>query len=187
MRHDCELIAWAADQAALLLASLESRWAHTQDVTARARVVATVLGDEADQNHLIAAAYLHDVGHSPVLRKTGFHPLDGGRYLRAAGHKRLAGLVAHHSEARFQAELLGHGEALAEFPREASETADALTYCDLTTGPSGGIVTFEERIEELFNRYPPDDVVLKALRRAMPHLAEAVQRTERRLARVGVG
>ncbi len=159
MRHDSGLIAWAADQAAVLLSSLESRWAHSQDVAARARVVATTLRDEADRSHLIAAAYMHDVGHSPALRTTGFHPLDGARYLRDARYERLAGLVAHHSEARFQAELLGYGEALAEFPREVSETAEALTYCDLTTGPSGGVVTFEERIEELFNRYPPERVV----------------------------
>ncbi|MGH2707461.1 MAG: HD domain-containing protein, partial [Actinomycetota bacterium] len=140
-----------------------------------------------DRTHLVAAAYLHDVGHSPALRTTGFHPLDGARYVRAAGHERLAGLVAHHSEARFQAELLGYSEALAEFPREVSETADALAYCDLTTGPSGGVVTFEERIEELFNRYAPESIVLEALRRAMPDLAKAVGRTERRLARIGVG
>ncbi len=187
MRYDPTLVTWAEDKAGLLLSSLESRWAHSQDVAARAGVVATILRDEADRIHLIAAAYLHDVGHSPALQTTGFHPLDGARYLRAAGHERLAGLVAHHSEARFQAELLGHGEALAEFPREVSETAEALTYCDLTTGPSGGVVTFEDRIEELFNRYPPEDVVLEALRRSMPHLAEAVRRTERRLARIGVG
>lgn len=55
--------------------------------------------NEADRPALIAAAWLHDVGYAPSLAVTGFHPLHGARYVRALGHERIAGLVAHHSGA----------------------------------------------------------------------------------------
>ena len=35
-----------------------------------------------DRRLLLAAAWLHDIGYAPTVRKTGFHPLDGGLYLR---------------------------------------------------------------------------------------------------------
>jgi hypothetical protein len=53
----------------------------------------------ADRDVLLAAAYLHDLGYAPSLVRTGLHPLDGSRHLRARGHERLAGLVAYHSGA----------------------------------------------------------------------------------------
>jgi HD superfamily phosphodiesterase len=31
---------------------------------------------------LEAAAWLHDIGYSPEIAVSGFHPLDGARYLR---------------------------------------------------------------------------------------------------------
>ena len=48
----------------------------------------------------MAAATLHDVGYSPRIAQTGFHPLDGALHLRSIGlSERLCSLVAHHSEA----------------------------------------------------------------------------------------
>ena len=61
----------------------------------------------ADGSLLGTAAWLHDICYSPALRETGFHPLDGARYLAGAGHLREAALVAHHSGARFVAEVRG--------------------------------------------------------------------------------
>jgi HD superfamily phosphodiesterase len=49
-------------------------------VAERARSIAPILGQEAEL--LEAAAVLHAIGYSPDLAKTGFHPLDGARYLR---------------------------------------------------------------------------------------------------------
>ncbi len=67
---------------------------------------------------LIAAAYLHDIGYAPSLKKTGFHPLDGANYvLQALGNRLLASLVAYHSEAQFEAELRGYDQALHDIPR----------------------------------------------------------------------
>jgi HD superfamily phosphodiesterase len=41
------------------------------------RVFATVPAADADL--LVLAALLHDIGYAPTLRRTGFHPIDGGR------------------------------------------------------------------------------------------------------------
>src|SRR5262245_23995720 len=108
---------WASECASSLLSNLGDRWLHVQAVAERARQVGGLFAQH-DRDALLAAAYLHDIGYAPPLAKTGFHPLDGARYLRALGFDHLAALVAHHSEARFEAALRGFGAALAEFPRE---------------------------------------------------------------------
>jgi HD superfamily phosphodiesterase len=121
---------WARRYSGDLLEELPSRWRHTEAVAHRAQVVGEQLqlsGDEADV--LIAAAYLHDIGYAASVRGSGFHPLDGAVHLEMRGHRRLARLVAHHSGARWEAELRGLGERLAAFDAERSVVADALTYC----------------------------------------------------------
>lgn len=42
---------------------------------------------------------LHYIEYTPALATTGFHPLDGARYLRdrETADERLVGLVANHS------------------------------------------------------------------------------------------
>src|SRR5690242_3441876 len=125
-----DLVAWAADEAMRRLAPLGSRWAHTEGVVARARALVAAV-PARDRQLLVAASYLHDVGYAPDLDDLGFHPLDGARWLRAHGQERLAGLVAHHSGAAFEAEARGLAGELAEFTEERSAVADMLTYCDL--------------------------------------------------------
>ncbi|TDD11295.1 HD domain-containing protein, partial [Kribbella turkmenica] len=52
----------------LLADELPRRWAHTQGVAARARELATMLGDRAEL--IEAAAFLHDIGYSSAVRST---------------------------------------------------------------------------------------------------------------------
>src|SRR5260221_1150239 len=111
VKTDVSLVSWAAEQAASLLAPLGDRWLHVQGVVETARWVGEVL-DEEDRSYLIAAAYVHDIGYAPSLMKTGFHPLDGARYIRSLGYERLACLVAYHSEARLEAQLRGYRDGL---------------------------------------------------------------------------
>jgi predicted hydrolase (HD superfamily) len=47
---------------------------------ANAQSLGGILGRDVEQ--LRAAAMLHDIGYTPSLATTGFHPLDGARYLR---------------------------------------------------------------------------------------------------------
>jgi hypothetical protein len=130
---------------------------------------------------------LHDIGYAPDAVVTGFHPLDGARYLRALGYPdRLVCLVAHHSDAVLEAEIRGlDGELAAEFPREESVTADALWFCDMTTGPDGQHLPVTERLAEIRRRYGAGDVVTRFIEEAEPDLVAAVRRTEEHLQRVG--
>jgi HD domain len=171
--------AWAAAEAERLLSPLGDRWNHVRAVGECAREVGAVL-DQADRPYLVAAAYLHDIGYAPDLQRTGLHQLDGARYLRSLGAERLARLVAHHSEARFEIRLRGFGSELAAYKREESWVSDALTYCDLTTGPTGQPMTFENRVAEVEQRYGDGEIV-EALRQATPYLMGAIERTKDRL------
>jgi hypothetical protein len=170
---------WAAAEAERLLSPLGDRWRHVRAVGEYAREVSAVL-DQEDRPYLVAAAYLHDIGYAPDLERTGLHQLDGARYLRSLGAERLARLVAHHSEARFEIRLRGFGEELTAYKREESWVSDALTYCDLTTGPTGLPMTFDDRVAEVEQRYGEGEIV-DALRQATPYLLGAIERTEDRL------
>jgi hypothetical protein len=171
-----DLPAWAERQAAALLTG--DRRKHVQAVAAKAAEISGALQHE-DQPMLVAVAWVHDIGYAPSLKRTGLHQLDGASWLRPVDW-RLACLVAHHSEARFEVSLRGHADELAQYPREESPTADALAYCDLTTGPTGLAVTLDERIAEVERRYGEGEIV-DALRQARPHLADAIDRTRARL------
>lgn len=146
----------------------------------KARLVGKAFNED-DGTYLIAAAYLHDIGYAPSLKKTGFHPIDGACYLQSCGQGRLASLVAHHSEAQFEAHLRGLLSELDTFPRQCSPLSDALTYCDITTSPIGQDITFQERIADIFRRYSEADIVSQAIHQAIPSLSLAVERTQRSL------
>ena len=63
------------------------------------------------------------------------------------------------------------------------ELADALIYCDMTTGPDGQRMSVEQRLDEIRSRYAPDHPVSRALAHTAPELTRAVRRVQRRLAR----
>lgn len=69
----------AAEQLAV---ELLRRWVHVQAVATKSERVASIVPDP-DRPVMIAAAWLHDVGYSNDVASTGFHPLDGARWLRA--------------------------------------------------------------------------------------------------------
>jgi putative nucleotidyltransferase with HDIG domain len=167
---------------ACLAAELPRRWVHVRAVAAKAEGIALVLADN-DRPVLVSAAWLHDIGYASGIASTGFHPLDGARFLRQQGFDdRVTELVAHHSCAVVEAEEREmYGELAAEFHREYSPTADALWYCDMTTGPDGQDFDVLERLDEIRNRYGPDHVVTRFINRAELDIVDAVRRTEERL------
>lgn len=179
---------WASETArSILEATLPRRWAHTQGVAAQARSLAPIMGDDADL--LQAAAWLHDIGYAPELTVTGFHPLDGARYLRdvLGAQDVLCRLVAHHSCAVIEAAERGLAEELvSEFPPASEPLTEALIYCDMTTGPDGRRLTVEQRLAEIHARYGPDHLVSRAVEAASPRLLEAVRKVDERL-QVAVG
>lgn len=171
------LIAGAAMFAAEQLAPLPDRWRHTASVGRLAEQVARVLPRE-QRPLLVAAALLHDVGYAPALVETGFHPLDGARALEGLAPARVVALVAHHTGAHYEAALHGLSEQLTRYPREASLLAEALSYCDLRTGPLGQSLSIEERWADIERRYGPEHMVVRTLRIAEPELRAAVRRVE---------
>lgn len=161
----------------LLEESLPRRWAHVQGAAGTASTLAPVLSRRAGL--MIAAAVLHDIGYAPGLAGTGFHPLDGARYLRDIEHAdpMLCRLVAHHSCAIIEAEERGLASALAcEFGPAPRELTDALIYCDMTTGPDGQRIPIGQRLAEVRARYGPEHVVTRALARSAPQLEAATRR-----------
>jgi hypothetical protein len=172
-----------------LARELPTRWAHVSAAAGRAAHVGhRLLGHRSlageDRELLIAAALLHDVGYAPALVDSGFHPLDGARFIiREGGPARLAGLVANHSAAIFAARVRGLDAELAEFPDEATVLRDALWFCDLSTGTAGEPVEFDDRIASIRARHGPGSVNVLALDSGgFEARRGAYRRTELRLA-----
>lgn len=173
---------WARATAQELLGSaLPRRWAHTQGAAAAA---ADLIGKltAAQPNTLIAAAWLHDIGYSPAVATTGFHPLDGAQYLQRQGFPaEVVSLVAFHTGAKFEADRRGVAAELAKLPAPDPVLLDAVTCADMTTSPAGGPVTAEARLAEIFNRYGPGSPVSDAVHISAPYLLAAVSRCQHRI------
>lgn len=116
----------------------------------------------------------------PELADTGFHPFDGARYLRDVQHADplLCRLVANHSCAILEAEQRGLAAALAvEFPSLDPKLNDVFAYYDMTTTPTGDVVSVHARLSEIVKRYGLQDVVTRFIRKAEPKLVGSVIRT----------
>ncbi|MFF4480225.1 metal-dependent phosphohydrolase [Streptomyces sp. NPDC001520] len=133
------------------------------------------------------AEVLHDIGYAPPLVNTGFHPLDGARYLwdMHATDERIVRLVANHTYAPLEAEERGLRDELAdEFPiLNDPLLVDALVYCDMTTTPDGERTTSKERLSEILGE---DSVVGRFIRRATPHIHASVDRVRAAVAEAGI-
>jgi hypothetical protein len=175
---------WARALAnSLLAARLPRRWAHTRGVAGQARRIRSLLGNDAEQ--VEAAAWLHDIGYSPDLVSSGFHPLDGARYLRDVqdADEVLCRLVAYHSCADIEAGERGLQNTLhTEFAPPPAALNNALIYCDMTTDPDGQPTTVDDRLAEILARYGNDHVVSRAIKRSAPALRDSTTSVARSLA-----
>lgn len=160
-----------------LCAPLGRRWLHVQAVATQAAELARSLDDPFDRQALQCAAWLHDIGYSPEISSLGFHPIDGARHLESIGwHHRVVNLVANHSHASYEAEERGLSDALREYPAEVGLVSDALVCSDMWSGPSGEVVSVDERIAGIFERYNETSPVYRALIRSQADLQESVKR-----------
>lgn len=160
-----------------MLATLPERLAHVSGVARTAATQTSV----AEIDKLIAAAWLHDIGYAPSIAFTGFHPLDGARFLNTAGYPDLVvSLVAFHSEATVEAEERGLLPDLLEFALPPIDLLDALTFADMTTARDGSATSIDERLEEVFERYDTSDVVFRAVTRSEPSLRGSIARVSAR-------
>lgn len=181
-----ELVEWARKVAEELMADeLPRRWKHVQAVGTKAESLAPAFGDSAEI--VAAAAWLHDIGYVEALQDTGFHPIDGGRYLRSIGtDDRLSCLVANHSGAAREATLRCLDTEMAEFPDDKSDERAAVWYCDMTTSPVGKPISFSERLAEIWERYGPDHTVPKAISASADDIRRCIAVVKERAVRVGI-
>ena len=79
----------------------------------------------------------------------------------------------------FEAEQRGLLDVLqAGFPQERGELRDALTYCDMTTGPDGNPLPVADRLAEIHSRYGPVHLVSRSISNATPCIISAVGAVE---------
>jgi hypothetical protein len=154
--HEAEPQASAAEVLATrLLDALDGRLAHSATVAAQIERVAGLVESEW-RSPARDAAWLHDVGYHPDLALTGFHPLDGARWLRGRHWPdETCRLVAWHTQSFEEARLSGLAtELAAEFDPPPLLAACALAWADLTSSPSGERWGAERRLAEILDRYP---------------------------------
>ncbi|MFE2836929.1 HD domain-containing protein [Streptomyces mirabilis] len=175
------LAKWAHGLAESMLSdSLPQRWAHSKRVHSQALALAPTLGQDAEL--LAAAAIVHDIGYARDAVDTGQHMIDGARFLRdvVGADPRLCSIVAFHTSSSWEASELGLDDALTEFGPAEPELVDAITYCDLTSTPTGDLVDPAKRLSEVLERYGPGHVVFRAVSEARPELMARVARVRRR-------
>jgi len=156
-------------------------------VASQASIISDFLEDRW-RRAIVDAAWLHDIGHSPAVSNSGFHPLDGARWLREQGFSLYTcSLVAWHTGAIHEARERGlEDELRAEFPSPAPPALDALTWADLTSSPTGDLVSPDVRLDEILDRYEPASVVRLAIAAGLEDLLESAERMEQLLgARIG--
>lgn len=149
---------------------------HSAVAALRARDYATRLDLPADDQDLCeVAALTHDIGKTPALNQLGFHPLDGAAYALARGEPRLAGLIAHHSGARYEAAILG---LTIPYPHETSVVQRIITVVDGTTTQQGIVVSICERQRDVIARHGATSVAAKAMDLFRSELEDAVRQLE---------
>ncbi|WP_157105838.1 HD domain-containing protein [Nocardia sienata] len=171
-----DLVSWAAQTARAHLTVLPRRLGHVEGVADRAALAGPVV-DDAEL--LVAAGWLHDIGYSPALVRTGFHPIDGAVFLESIGaSERLCALVANHSCACIEAR---NRELTIGWEDEKSPLRDALWWADMTTTADGVTTTLDDRLADIYRRYGAEHIVARSIREAEPIIRAATRRTEDRL------
>jgi hypothetical protein len=166
-----------------LLGDIGTRLSHTRQVASQSRIVSDLLHDGWSRV-IVDAAWLHDIGYSHEVNSSGFHPLDGARWLRAEGFpEETCSLVAWHTGAINEALERGLADELrAEFAPPPQSALDALTWADLTSSPTGGTVSPEGRLDEILVRYEPGSAVHRAIAAGRTGLLQSAERVEHLLA-----
>lgn len=133
-----------------LLSNDLNRSKHTRTVVHLCHKIANQVNIDAEAKELlIASAYLHDIGYSPVIADTGFYPYDGYIYLKENNWPdELCQLVLRHSQAHKMGDLIPpQVERLYEqgIDSRIHNIYKILCIADMMSDTNGRIVTFGER------------------------------------------
>lgn len=164
----------------MLADNLPRRWAHVQGVASRAELFAP---SHRQADLIVSAAYLHDIGYAADALDTGFHQIDGGRFLRGLGcDEAVVNLVANHSGAPNLARLSGLSDILeTEFPKVDLLPHQELHFCDLTTSLDGRSVSVDERLLDIRHRHQSNPAMLQFLAENEADLRLMVERFQQQL------
>jgi hypothetical protein len=170
----------AVDLAAAYLSDTGDRWSHVSGVGCAAQALGETSRLVSDS--LVSAAWLHDVGYARQLVDTGFHPIDGARFLISIGvPEEVIGLVAHHTGAAYEARERGLLAQWKKLPTPNADALDVLTMIDLAVGPSGQPLLDVERVAGILGRYGEDDPVHRAVLKSQGDLLASSARAKQRL------
>lgn len=109
---------------------------------------------------IIIAGLLHDVGYLYQFNKLNYHPIDGYNALLELGfHKSIALVAREHT---FSSWLAKNGPSTVnmEYEKKVPKTIwekvmiEIITLADCHVNHRGEIVTFEERLQGIIDRYP---------------------------------
>jgi hypothetical protein len=115
----------------------QPRLAHARGAAMRSQRACDALRLE-EPEAVVAAAWLHDIGHLTDLAHTGFHPLDGALFLASQDWPdRTVFLVAHHSHSSLLAPHFGVEHHLAVLDHVPGLADDVITFADMTSGSDG--------------------------------------------------
>ncbi|MDD2709647.1 MAG: hypothetical protein PHV34_16800 [Verrucomicrobiae bacterium] len=128
-----------------------------------------------------AAAWCHDIGYAAAAHWTGWHPVDGHRWLDSMGAPAVVlDAVLYHGGAFSQAKLRPDAGRLVPYfeahPCRFPAMVELITACDVTTRHDGGPCTLAERLEGLVVRYGADDLRVRHFCLERPFYQEAVGR-----------
>lgn len=151
---------------------------HILKIAHQVRESAIKLGLKgADLDFADCAALLHDIGYWKPIAITGFHPIDGARFLEQQGEHNLASLIVGHSCSVEEGELLG----FTEIKFSSDIIAKLITYWDVQVKQGGEVVSYKERFTDIISRYGADSIVGKANIKAKPRIEKIIKEIDEML------
>lgn len=142
------------------------------------------IGEETKEN-LLTLAYLHDIGYSNKVIKTGFYPLDGALFCEEIGCvKEVVDAVMFQSGA-FKNVKRNFPDLLEQYHNRnyyrsvtSNKYIELITYCELHRSFLGQKISIEEKIEEADREYGKHHYIASELRNNKPSLMKLINRVE---------
>ena len=134
-----QLIRYSRDCAEQLLEHVcPDAWLRSQTAARHAEGAATALGRPRAEI-ITAAAWLHAIGESPDLTRSGLAPLDGALHLLTSGWPEpVVSLVAHQMQSRLVAGAFASYESLGLIERIQGWPSDIMDYAVvISLAPAG--------------------------------------------------
>ncbi|RAL26726.1 HD domain-containing protein [Thermoflavimicrobium daqui] len=139
---------------------------------------------------LLQACYLHDIGYSPNFIKYDFHPLDGAIFASKKGFLKpvVASILFHSCAFEMVKKTRNDLIELYEINYTLLDQLDLLfidlvTFCDLHTSSTGQPITFQDRVQDVLDRYGPHHEVSKLMLANRPYYEMTIRNVNRILSK----